>query len=429
MTDQPNPKQQFSTSIALNPAPLGDSQAKRDAVQNLLEEIMRVYRELLPSNYVSEVTGPFYTLEFQALAEQIAKLQIEAQEVFADNQVSYTRPEFLYQIIGQLVFPDVASGYPKIEGDLSFRSFLEQMLLILVKGSKATSIQEGLELLTDADISVLETPITYRDRRSNAPLGSQFSLEILVSQDEGTEFPENPALLQENARIVLRALKPAHVLYSYRHLFLETIPVPEDEFFATGSSYNYEDYRKYCGGVKSLSGEGGTTWVDRTLFSDTSRSFEHILPGAELVIHAGLNANTYRVREVLGFVFDDSTPRRYTTSSGLEGLATVSGYSVTDPDQDFASVVEGEVLTFSEGPNLGSYRIDALSGNDGGKLGFVVPVGTYTEVQIAPSLLRLYKRMPRVLTGQSYTVGVDRLGVKTPRLVEGEDVSHFFYSP
>jgi len=51
---------------------------------------------------------------------------------------------------------------------------------------------------------------------------------------------------------------------------------------------------------------------------------------------------------------------------------------------------------------------------------------SFYKVRISPTILRLKDRMPLVLTGQTYTVTVDRLGVLTPKEVTGEDVSSYF---
>ena len=150
--------------------------------------------------------------------------------------------------------------------------------------------------------------------------------------------------------------------------------------------------------------------------------------GAELRIFSGANEGRYRVVDVRAFPFgDDAIARAYTTSpTGLSGTATVSGDVITDTTQDWGSTVEGEVLTFTEGPNQGDYRLDTLLGSSGGPVGFVA--GPATQVRVSPSIIRVERRMNTAsLTGQTYTVTVDRLGVRTPQTRTAEDASSQFW--
>lgn len=451
MADRPSPKDLIPGLLTQNPSLVGDPTQDRITVKRgQVDRIMDVFLQLLPSNYVSQVTGPFYTLQFQAAAEQIAEIQITAQEAFGDTAYEYLRPEFMFQILGVLVFPDARDdGYPTLRGDLTYRDFLRRMVELLLQGATRSTIQEGLELLSGAVFEVLEKSVLSRQTPNSAwLLDDQFTFEVNVSEENSSgtqQFPEEPFILQENVRIVLRALKPAHTLYDYRHLFTETF----GQFFSEALSfdwenYYYEDFRVFCCGVKNISGTAGETLTDRRLFRDTTRDFTSVTPGAELTlssgpnsIHAGgvegtsastdpVHVGRYRVQEILYFpVGDDATLRAFTTSpTGLEGEATVSGALIFGDGADFGTAQEGEVLTFTEGPNAGSYRLAAVQGSIGGPLG--KPGLSGATVRVSPSTLRLERRMKEATTGQSYTVVVDRLGQQVPRPVSQEDVSQFF---
>ena len=125
----------------------------------------------------------------------------------------------------------------------------------------------------------------------------------------------------------------------------------------------------------------------------------------------------------------DETPRAYTTSpTGLSGEVTIGDDGkLDDPNQDFSNAVEGEVLTMTAGPNVGSYRLDVLLGANGGPISQVPAGSGVTGVQVAPCLLQLGSRMIQPTTGQSYRVSVERLGIRVPYTVLGEDVSAQFY--
>jgi hypothetical protein len=466
-----DPKDLFPTQLSQNPSLVEkDTQDRRDKVQVQVDSIMEVFYSVLPSNYISQVKGPYYTIQFQAAAEQIAEFQITAQEAFSDAIYGWTRPEFIHQILGSLVFPDASEGLPDIDGDLSYREFLRRMVVLLLQGATKDTIQGGVELLTDAAVEILERGILRRQYGAASGYGpeDQFVFEINISDlvgvlSDGTfypvtgaedvveiggfpvpiddnsvipiyGFPDDPFKLVDNLRLVMTALKPAHNLYDMRFLFRDAFgDMFTEEMTWDMDTYYYADFRKYCLGAKNITSDSGDTLTDRSLFSDPTRVFSLVHVGADLMVLTGPNAvgRPYRVGEVLVFpVGDDSTARAYTTSpTGLTGTATVSGSDIEDPLQDFGPAVEGEILTFTEGPNAGNYRLSVLLGLYGGPVGGTdVPVGwTYTRVRAAPSLLRIDTRMPETTTGQSYTVTVDRLGVQVPQEIVGEDASVYFY--
>jgi len=444
-----------------------DSQDHKRKVQEQVERVMTVFRQLIPSNYVSNVPGPFYMTQFQSAAEQIADFQITAQEVFADSFYDFTRSEVLYQILGDLVFPDARTyGYPELEGDLTYRVFLQRMVVLLLRGATTSVQKDGVELLTTATVQVLERGIEARKllvRDADGTLrptsawaeADAFTFEINISQVAGTVeidgvsvplygFPEDPFKLQRNVYLVLRALKPAHALYDYRHLFLDTFgEMFSDVHRVDMSSYYYQDFRRYCLGAKRVAGTAGITWANKTLFSDHQRDFTGIDPTAMLTILSGLNSihvggtegtpasqdmchvGRYEVLEVKFFVQDDQVARQYTTfPTGLTGSATVSGDELEDTAQlSWHTIQEGEILTLLSGPNAGSYRLKTVLGQYGGPAGSTLIAAPATGVKVAPSILRLRRRMGVSATGQSYEVQVDRLGVQEPRLASQEDAT------
>ena len=126
-------------NITQNPAPQPISgQESLTNLQIKTNEIMAQFLAVLPSNYVSQINGPFYTLQFQALAEQLAKIVCVAVELSKDSDYDFTRTEFLWQIIGALVFPNLPGkdgNIPVVDGDVDYREFLRRMVLLLLQGS------------------------------------------------------------------------------------------------------------------------------------------------------------------------------------------------------------------------------------------------------------------------------------------------------
>jgi hypothetical protein len=273
----------------------------------------------------------------------------------------------------------------------------------------------------------------------------------LIEGALGTGFPIEPFKLLRNNLRILRALRPAQSLFEYRHLFLDAFG---DLFVAEPlielEPWYYEDYRKFCCGLKEITSDAGETLTDRRLFSDVTRDFSPVPAGATLEILSGPNSspnnggeNTgnfgkYRVlgiQRLLSTEDNDSDgnpiPRTYTTSpSGLSGSCTIDPSfegTFVDPSQDFSLAVEGEILTLTEGPNAGSYRLETLLGNNGGPVGMVPAGAAVTQVRVTPSILQVCGFMLQSVSNQSYTLSLQRLGIRTPYTVLAEDASSQFY--
>ncbi len=467
MTD-PKSKNLLPGMLSQNPSPWeGDSQDRKRKRTEQVERVLTVFKQLVPSTYSSQVQGPFYMTQFQAVAERLADFQISAQEIFADSMYDFTRPEVLYQILGDLVFPEARTqGYPEVQGDISYRTFLRSMVSLLLRGSTAAVQKEGIELLTEATVEIIEKGLEarkllqldeYGNLKTTSAWGPEdaFTFEINISKVVGEVevngvmvplygFPLEPLTLQRNVYLVLRALKPAHALYDYRHLFQDAFG---DLFTERTSweldSYYYQDFRRYWLGAARIAGVSGVTRSDRSLFSDPTRDFTPVRPGSWLTILSGPNSihagglegtiassdmshvGRYRVTEVLAFEQDDSVVRAYLTSpTGLTGYASVLGDVVTDTSQVlWHTVQEGEVLTFLNGPNAGDYRINFLLGPDGGPAGVSGLGPDVTGAQVSPGILRVQRRMGQTVASQQYEVQLDRLGDAIPHPVVQEDVS------
>lgn len=470
-------------SLNTNPSPLENvGQDFYTTHRDQVERIMETFLQLLPSNYVSQVRGPFYTLQFQSVAEQIAEIQLMAQETLADSDFDFTRSEFLYQILGILVNPNYQQQTFVFDTDLELRDFLRRMVILLLNGSRKPTIQQGLYLLTDGDISIIEKSVEMKNTPNSAyTLADQFEFEISLSVINNTssnedhyhtvtidkngngkttsvignfeehtheiyqwellqavenghnhilvsEFSDTIKKIFNNLDLVLEILKPAHSVYEFRHLFREMFGHIFNDTFTMDMDYShYDDLRKYCEGAKQLTGFGRTL-TDRSLFTDPSKNFESISVGATLTISNGDNLGEYTVKDILCMpIGADNTPRSYTTSNGLSGtLLVLSNDTIEDSDQNFSLCDENTTITILSGGNQGTYRMEYLLGSNGGKVGFTSG-GSATRVKLGYSTLRLTQRMKKTLGEQPYKVMVDRLGVREPISVQGQDVSSLFY--
>ena len=484
-----------------NPAPFNqEGQIDADRVRTLADQITTTFLNSLPSNYVSQVKGPYYVQQFQSIAEELARIQILATDAFEDSDYDFTRSESLFQFLELLVFPNGSEdGFPSLDGDITYRAFLKNMVALLLQGSKSSSMLGGLQSLTEANFSLLERirfigqpgvawtikdqfvfdvevenyertapfeSLSVADHYHNATVSvggsgvtsdaiydtgsgpshthqiSNFLVQSSYGLDQGphthvllSTFADLPLLLQANAALVLRALDPAHTLYTYRNVLRETW----QQVFSDSITqfdldhYRYDDARRDFGGIDVITGTTGSVTVDRYLFNDPSTNFRPVQRGGILTVTSGPNVGSYRVTDVKAFPFgDDPVPRPYTTSpSGLTGNVTVVNGAFVDPSQNFGLAEPWEILTLGSGPNAGTYHLETLLGISGGPVGIPIgplsTVGPATSVSPWPSFLQVQPKFPYFGGTYTYDVEVDRLGVKVANQVTNEDVSSQFW--
>ena len=323
-------------------------------------------------------------------------------------------------MLGVVVFPKLYHNkmqIPYIDKDTDYRDFLRAMIVLLLQGTKKAPIQEGVGLLTDAEETVIEKALTATTEGSAWGYDDIYTFEVNVESEGGTAFPERPFDLEYNISVILDALKPAYTIYEYRHVFREAFGhIFQDEMIADLDMYEYDDLRKFCGGAKRIHGDG-IILEGRFLLSDPNRFFDSVDLPAYLIVED----KRYEVSEIVVFPMgDDLTPRHYTTSSGLEGYATIVGDVITDNCQNWTHAKEGEQITFHEGANAGTYRLKDVLGSDGGTVGFVF--GSGTQVRVGSSIVRVTTRLP-VGVSFPYELSVDRLGVRIEKTVLQENLS------
>lgn len=209
---------------------------------------------LLPSNYISTVQGPNYTNELKAVAVELAKIELALEDVDLDRDFSHTRSEFLYSIVGYLIF--LNGRLPPLEfDDVEFRNFLLNLIRIYFQGSIPQSIQEAAGLFLTQDFQVLENFLLTRAGSSGLDISDQFGFQINI-ETTGT-FPPDIFQIESSIRIILDIIRPAHTLFRVRFIFTDTYnpndPVGHvlDSYRWQMASYYYEDFRSYWAGVRT----------------------------------------------------------------------------------------------------------------------------------------------------------------------------------
>lgn len=208
---------------------------------------------LLPSNYISAVQGPNYTIELKAVAVELAKIELALEDVSIDRDFTKTRSEFLYSMIGYMVF--LNNRLPPLEfSDVEFRKFLLALIKIYFQGSVPESISDAVALFISEDYTVLENFLLTRAGASGLDISDQFGFQINV-ETTGT-FPPDVFNLLSSIRIILDVIRPAHTLFRIRFIFNDDYrpndPINKviDAMKWRLSNYYYEDYRSYWDGFK-----------------------------------------------------------------------------------------------------------------------------------------------------------------------------------
>lgn len=217
------------------------------------QAIFTTLLNLLPSNYISAIQGPNYTIELKAVAVELAKIELALEDVDLDRDFTKTRSEFLYSIIGYLVF--LNNRLPPLEfSDDEFRKFLLALIRIYFQGSVPTSIKDAVSLFVTQDFQVLENFLLTRAGASGLDISDQFGFQINV-ETTGT-FPPGLFDLQTSIRIILDIIRPAHTLFRIRFIFRDDYKPNDptnrilDAMRWKLSNYYYEDYRSYWEGIQ-----------------------------------------------------------------------------------------------------------------------------------------------------------------------------------
>ena len=385
-----DPKNILPGMMTQNPAPFtADSQDRKTAVRSQVDRIVATLIKSLPSNYVSQVQGPFYTMQLQAVAEVIADFQVTAQEIFADSSYDFTRSEVLFQILGSLVFPDAntTNGWPTIDGDVSYRTFLQRMVALLLQGSTKNSIQGGIEALTNASVQVIERAVAARQLKGDHSAwgpGDQFTFEVNVTGSRtfpvvgethtitsSLTFPLDELSIDPTTVRIwsLDRLTEYYGSYSYG-ITRDFSLIPEDE--AAHLTVELTEDSRLVSGVSVL--------VDYTRsIDDFAKNPYTLQKNVAIVMRALKPAHTlYDYRNLFHEVFSplvkDEIVQQFDLSLfkyederkywlGVHAITSLSGETLIDrslfrdTSRDFSGVPAGSTLSILAGANTGNYTV------------------------------------------------------------------------
>jgi hypothetical protein len=221
------------------------------------QAIFTTLLNLLPSTYISAIQGPNYTLELKAVAVELARIELALEDVNTDSSVDTTRPDFLYSIVGYLLF--LNGRLPPMDfSDEEFRQFVINLIRIYFQGSTPKSISDLTKLLLSGDVRVTENFLLVRQGASGLDISDQFGFNVDVVIPVGGQLPTNMFQVDATLRMLLDIIRPAHTLFKIRYIFQDPI-IPNGDTTGTIidsmrwalANYYYEDFRSYWGGVRN----------------------------------------------------------------------------------------------------------------------------------------------------------------------------------
>ena len=234
------------------------SQTGREYNLRLLQRAQAIFStllNLLPSNYISAVQGPSYTQELKAVAVELARLELALEDVDSDRSAPTTRSDFLYSIIGYMLF--LNGRLPAVQfDDEEFRQFMLSLTAIYFQGSIPKSVKDLAKLLVSGDVRVTENYLLIRQSTSGLDISDQFGFGIDVVIPLGGGFPPNLFAVDSTLRMLLDIIRPAHTLFRIRYIFQDDYipPGPGGEIIDAMrwrmSNYYYADFRSYWEGIR-----------------------------------------------------------------------------------------------------------------------------------------------------------------------------------
>jgi hypothetical protein len=231
------------------------SQSGKEYNLRLIQRTQSIFKnllDLLPSSYISTIEGPNYSVEIKAVSLELARLELALEDVKFDIDFHTTRTNFLYTLIGYMVFMN--DQLPSTDyDDEQFRQFLLNVIGIYFQGSIPEALLEGVQLFFTGATSLTENFLLARFSASGFDISDEFGFQIDVT-DTTDGFPDDVFTLQANVRLILDIIRPAHTLFRIRYIFTDHYNPNEglgilDVSRSSLASYYYEDFRVYSHGL------------------------------------------------------------------------------------------------------------------------------------------------------------------------------------
>lgn len=235
-------------------------------------EVEKDLRNILPSNYLSSITGPNYTIALRAYAIEFARIRLAIEDLqndsyFASTTYGSDRADLAYQKLGSLLALDKDLKL-SIFSSQEFCQFVLSLVEIFFGGSTPANIKSGIETFVGESnvVTISENFLDARDPFSAYDISDQFGFRV------DFELTDNISQHFQDINIkldfLLKLIKPAHTLFLLRFIFTDLIEflLEADDTVLSENMWDhtYDDLRVYWEGVSGRDRLGVNTPISVT---------------------------------------------------------------------------------------------------------------------------------------------------------------------
>lgn len=291
------------------------SERSSDSVNLMLENLADNYPKVDSSRIASV---------YRAFCEERERALKSMGDIADDQFYNDTRPEYLFQILGDMLFiNEKASGAQYT--DKTYREFLLNVKDAYLNGSTADNINNSLSEIIGLPVVLRQLYLDARKSGSGLTIKDTHKLVADLFLSEGTtEELQHLSIIIQDLYFFIKLIKPAHTLFDTRLIWEESMPVagcPADSFAMdqNGTILQYQftdtDHDIYSlfrlvvtdDSESEIVGENWVEGVVAPLGIDDDGVAITLVGGSELVVNS--MSSFYKD-------FDDGTHRM-----GIEGLA------------------------------------------------------------------------------------------------------------
>lgn len=136
---------------------LEDGKEYRERLNKETLRVLSSMLDVLPSVYNATTPSTVYAEHLKRVALEIARLNLEAQNIQNDLDIDTVRSEYLYQKFGYQIQVNNTFFPTTNFSDQDYRNFLKAVLNVIFNGASAKNIKEALRIFTKQDIEVRDT--------------------------------------------------------------------------------------------------------------------------------------------------------------------------------------------------------------------------------------------------------------------------------
>lgn len=173
----------------------------------------------LPSNYPKDANTNLAEL-FLAIGEEFARLRTAISDVNEDRYHNKTRSEYLYEILGDVLFLDDRAINTLIS-DEAYRNYLITVRNAYYGGSRKDNIESAVSEILGLPVSIKELYLNLRSENSFYSIKDTHTMFFDIMMDYVTSTSAI-GLLLESIKFFIDLIKPAHVLYDTRLIWTDS---------------------------------------------------------------------------------------------------------------------------------------------------------------------------------------------------------------